>query len=159
MKISQSSPFRGFILGAALFAGFGFNTHASAQERPYLIDLNSNTATELAGETVTAINDAGQVVGNTADHAFITGPDGAGIRVIGGDQWTQATGINNAGKVVGTHSGTAFITGPDGLGMTHLQSPAGLMYGEGINDRGQVIGFFSTADGIVAFITGPGGVA
>ena len=47
MKISQSSKFRSFILAAVLFSGLATFTHASAQERSYLIDLNSRTVTQL----------------------------------------------------------------------------------------------------------------
>ncbi len=58
------------------------------------------------------INDAGQVVGKSdtaggAHHAFITGPDGAGMMDLnslvdlpGGVILTEATGINNAGQVI-----------------------------------------------------------
>jgi len=64
------------------------------------------------------INDAGQVVGASdpaaggffgPGHAFITGPDGAGmmdlnslVGVPGGLVLVQATGINNVGQVIAT---------------------------------------------------------
>ena len=62
--------------------------------------------------TVTAmlrINEAGQVVGNSIRldgprHAFITGPDGMGMRdlgTLGGMVESFAHGINDAGQVVG----------------------------------------------------------
>ena len=55
------------------------------------------------------INDAGQVVGRSftaggAHHAFITGPDGMGMRdlgTLGGTDYSDADGINDAGQVVG----------------------------------------------------------
>ena len=84
---------RGFILAAAFFAGVGFGPRAHAQSHAYLIDLNSKTATDLGtlgGEfsSASGINDAGQVVGYSdttggATHAFITGPDGVGMRDLG----------------------------------------------------------------------------
>jgi probable HAF family extracellular repeat protein len=58
------------------------------------------------------INHAGQVVGSSGtdggpQHAFITGPDGAGmtdlnslVDVPGGVILTEATGINNTGQVI-----------------------------------------------------------
>jgi probable HAF family extracellular repeat protein len=117
------------------------------------------------------INDAGQVVGqaNTANgqfHAFITGPDGAGMTDLGtlGGDYSYASGINDAGRVVGLSitangEGHAFITGPDGAGMTDLGTLGG-DYSEafGINGAGQVVGY-STTDTrhYHAFITGPDG--
>jgi len=105
------------------------------------------------------INDAGQVVGmsDTADgnrHAFITGPDGVGMRDLGSlggsRSWSNAFGINEAGQVVGyshTADGNshAFITGPDGEGMADLNSlvdlPPGVILVQAwdINNSGQVI--------------------
>ena len=72
-----------FILAATLFAGLGFVTHAGAQA--YLIDLESRTVTNLgalggANTHAYSINNAGQVVGESNKRAFITGPDGKGIR-------------------------------------------------------------------------------
>ena len=119
----------------------------------------------------TAINDSGQVVGeaDTASgdsHAFITGPNGAGMTDLGtlGGKDSQAFAINDSGQVVG-YSGTAhgydhaFITGLDGTGMTDLGTLGGT-YSEAIaiNDSGQVVGSASTASGYQhAFITGPNG--
>ncbi|SEO37768.1 probable extracellular repeat, HAF family [Nitrosospira multiformis] len=114
MKIICGFKIRGFILASAFSAGLCFGTSASAQVRSYLIDLNSKTATVIGtlGGTFTSaqgINDAGQVVGwsytaGGAQHAFITGPDGAGVMDLsslvdlpGGVILTEARGINNAG--------------------------------------------------------------
>jgi probable HAF family extracellular repeat protein len=78
------------------------------------------------------INDAGQVAGFSGTpggiHAFITGPNGMGMRDLGtlGGNLSYAYGINDAGQVVG-YSETAegdefgvFITGPNGMGMRDL---------------------------------------
>lgn len=107
-----------FILAAELLAGFGFVTHATAQERAYyLIDLDSRTATKLenlggVGTDVTAINDAGQLVGYSKTpegitHAFITGRNGVGMTGLNslvdlpdGFVLTNAVDINNAGQVI-----------------------------------------------------------
>jgi probable HAF family extracellular repeat protein len=159
---------RGFILAAAFSAALGFGTSASAQPHSYLVDLNSKTATDigtLGGSYSVAqgINDAGQVVGRSGDHAFITGPDGMGMRdlgTLGGDySYSEASGINDAGQVVGRSGDHAFITGPDGMGMRDLGTLGG-RYSEalGINDAGQVVGRSPTV-GVAsyAFITGPDG--
>ena len=111
----------------ALLVGLGFATHAVAQERPYLIDLNSKTMTALGSlgdmnTYPTALNDAQQVVGYFGKrggdyHPFITDSDGVGVREIRGPVpfhwWSGAPGINNAGQVVGTHSpGVAYSQVP-----------------------------------------------
>lgn len=170
---------RSLILTAVLFGGFGLVTHATAQERSFLVDLNSRTATDLGtlggNRTVaTAINDAGQVVGTSGmagdwrTRAFITGPDGVGMRDLGslGGDYIRPVAINNSGQVVGeTYVGfdsRAFITGPDGRGMRDLGTPAGSSSGaEDINDAGQAVGwsYFRSEYPFrgKAFITGPDG--
>ena len=87
------------ILATTLITSLGFANHANAQQRAFLVDLNSRTVTDLGtlGGAYTdpwGINDAGQVVGysDTTEgdfHAFITGPDGMGMRdlgTLGGDE-------------------------------------------------------------------------
>jgi probable HAF family extracellular repeat protein len=53
-----------------------------------------------------------------------------------------------------------FITGPNGVGVTFLDTLGGNQgYASGINDAGQVIGYFDMASGYShGFITGPNGV-
>jgi probable HAF family extracellular repeat protein len=180
MKIIRGFKVRGFILASAFSAGLCFGTSASAQERSYLIDLNSKTVTDIGtlGGTSTGtytlahgINDAGQVVGTAGGpRAFITGPDGMGMRDLGtlGGSISSPSAINEAGQVVGTSVTAeslvdhAFITGPDGVGMRDLGTLGGSTSAFGINDAGQVVGLSLTAGGSYpfthAFVTGPNGV-
>jgi len=77
------------MVGAALFTGLGFIPLAAAQERSYLIDLNSKTVTEIGTSSgdysrATGINDAGQCAGfssmaEVARHVFSSGPNGTGM--------------------------------------------------------------------------------
>jgi probable HAF family extracellular repeat protein len=111
------------------------------------------------------INDAGQVVGyytTSADdpfdpnaytsHAFITGPDGTGMRglgeLAGGSSFARA--INDGGQVAGGSHATeggyhAVITGANGMGTMDLNSlvdlPEGVILTDAvdINNNGQVI--------------------
>lgn len=106
------------------------------------------------------INDAGQVVGRSTtlggEHAFITGPDGAGMIDLGtlGGSTSFGAGINDAGQVVGGSNLAggdfdafhAFVTGPNGEGMMDLNSlvdlPADgliLTSAYAINNAGQII--------------------
>jgi probable HAF family extracellular repeat protein len=129
------------------------------------------------------INSAGQVVGYSytsgdpaygLQRAFITGPNGVGMRDLGtlGESGSfsssSATGINSAGQVVGSSyiSSTiglrAFITGPNGVGMRDLGSLGGWSFATGINSAGQVVGGSYTSEDMRglprAFITGPNGI-
>ena len=113
----------------------------------------------LGGEygSANGINATGQVVGwsYTTDHeghAFITGPNGAGMTDLGTlEGQSQALGINDAGQVVGAgysfaRGGSyAFVTGPDGAGLTDLNSLVSLPDGSSItqanaiNNLGQIV--------------------
>ncbi|WP_156304369.1 hypothetical protein [Nitrosospira briensis] len=47
MTLNHCFKAKTLILAAALFSGLGLVTHATAQERSLLVDLNSETVTEL----------------------------------------------------------------------------------------------------------------
>ncbi len=102
--------------------------------------------------------------------AFITGPDGVGMKPLNPDLFcceVRLTDINDAGQVVGyTYNDTspdvrAFITGPDGVGTRDLGSLGGQWnHASAINEAGQVVGNSMVVfDGPRhAFITGPDGM-
>jgi probable HAF family extracellular repeat protein len=173
MKPIDNRGIRSLIMAPALSIGLGFVTHASAQvqEHSYLIDLKTRSATDLGDLQATAINDAGQVVGNYGAHTVITGPNGVGMTNLDmlGAAYSSAIGINNAGQVTGDYRSSpesslrSFITGPNGVGMKDLGM---LPYGDfstatGINNAGRVVGTVccvAAMAGQTAFITGPDGV-
>ena len=101
-------------------------------------------------------------------HAFITGPDGMGMRdlgTLGDERFSGAVGINNNGQVVGGSGGHAFITGPNGMGIRDLGTLGGVYsYGSDINNAGQAVGWYEKPENEFpfhyvdhAFITGPDG--
>ena len=105
------------MVGAALFTGLGFIALAAAQERSYLIDLNSKTVTEIGTSSGdysgdTGINDAGQCAGfssmaEVARHVFSSGPNGTGmidlnslVDLPDGVFLSHVMDINNEGQVI-----------------------------------------------------------
>ena len=118
-------------------------------------------------ETIAMLRDQRRRAGGRGlrSGAFITGPNGVGMRDLGTGAGSVADGINDAGQVVGYSLMTAnghshaFITGPNGAGMRDLGTLGGdYSYAYGINDAGQVVGDSYTANGqLHAFITGPDG--
>lgn len=117
----------------------------------------------------TGINDGGQVVGfsttSTAGYysggqAFFAAADGT-IHTLGGTG-SRAFGVNSSGQVAGMNAGTAFITDANGGALHSLGTltGSGSSYGTGINDKGQVVGFSSSAAGSPhAFVTDVNGGA
>jgi hypothetical protein len=102
MKIAYCVNASGFMLGVALLAGLSVATQAGAQERAFLLDLNTKELTELdipGNNSIVnpfappkiglSINDNGQVAGYVLDEdlvskAFITGFNGIGRTELGG---------------------------------------------------------------------------
>jgi probable HAF family extracellular repeat protein len=180
MKITHRVKACHLVAGAALCAGLGVATQATALERHYFVDLDSGTVRELENlgdryPKPTGINNAGQVVGYLetdsgagSRHAFITGPNGRGMFDLGEmfevglpEGWfrdSYASGINDDGKVVG-HTWNpgfeAFITGPNGLDYRRLDLGGRYSVASGINTAGQVVGVVDLPG--QAFITGPDG--
>lgn len=151
---------------AAALSGVGFVMDASAQVQPhsYLIDLNTRTATDLGDVRATAINDTGQVVGQSSvtDRGFISGPNGVGMKDLG---LLTPIAVNNAGQVAGDYypnpgPSRSFITGPNGVGITDLGMLGDFSSVTDVNNAGQVVGSvccFSPMGGGIAFIAGPNG--
>ena len=115
-----------FLLASATFLFLSLVSAPSAVEIGY-------TATDLGSVTGVALNDTGQIVGwrpmaEGFDLAFISGPNGVGIRSLGalpGDRFSHATGINNSGQVTGFSE--LHPTDEDHLGIPHafLSEPNG----------------------------------
>jgi probable HAF family extracellular repeat protein len=112
------------------------------------------------------INDAGQVLGTSGGVPVITGPDGQGMRSIGG-RIDFVNDINGAGQVVGWRNLRGFITGPNGqarFDLGSLSSGAGEVHSipNALNDAGQVVGYSRIGASVHspahAFVTGPNGV-
>lgn len=124
--------------------------------------------------TARGLNNRGQVVGTvltrldsgwTVRRAFVTGPNGVGITLLGtlGGAHSFGNDVNDSGQVAGfsytSSDAHAFVTGPGGLGLWDLGTPGLYSYATAINNRGQVSGMRNLANGSTrAFLTGPGGV-
>lgn len=173
MIFKYSYRIRSLFLFTILTIAFGFIGHATAQERPYLVDLNTRSAASLdtfPGHSIVvkSINDAGQVAGEDffggVSLGFIIPPDGGGIMHLNTGLY-GVNSINNSGQVVGTDGdgSHAYITGPDGIDLTELNMVSGVPSGSpiaanGINNAGRVVGQVSFAGRSHAFITDPNGV-
>jgi probable HAF family extracellular repeat protein len=106
-----------------------------------------------------AINDAGQVVGNSTMADGTTHPflyDAAGLHDLG--FIGAASGINNHGDIIGS-TGSFFFLFSQGrlINLTELISDTGfMMYGaSGINDAGQIVGTAARNGQVHAIILSP----
>lgn len=124
----------------------------------------------LHGSSITAINDKGQVTGqsstfNNSSHAFlINGFDLTGNRVIKGDLGTLGgknsigKDINSKGQVVGTSETStglkhAFVTVNGKMKDLGVLEPGTESEGYAINEKGQVTGVAWINGGLHAFVT------
>jgi probable HAF family extracellular repeat protein len=145
---------------------------------PYrIIDLGDLPG-GLEQSSASGINNAGQVVGNSAAAQLTPGGLPAGFHAFrwtaargmqdlgtlpGPGDFSEARGINDAGHVVGLSAGTdfrAFLWTPR-AGMQNLGTLPGGDFSEafGINNAGQVVGRASAASGDRAFLwTSRGGM-
>ena len=149
----------GFILALLhlLALMLGFTPDASAIDFTYApIVVPGGTATAAYG-----INNAGQIVGSvdttTGTQAFVdSGGTFTTFAAPGADQ-TIAMGINNSGQVVGRASdGTNPTQGflYSGGTLTTINNPTGTgeyLEASGINDGGQIVGFFETSGNSTGF--------
>lgn len=151
MKSGQSqSVVRGVALALCLCCG---PAQASAWQARDLGGFGSSTR-------AVALNDLGEVVGASVGPsgqymAFVTGPDGIGLRALQGLEpgYSFATDINAHGVVVGYAADgqgglRTFITGPGGADARGLPLFASGQGGVAVvNGAGQVAGSASTATG------------
>lgn len=151
----------------------GYSNNATNETRAYITGSNGAPLIDLAPQINSSssyaygVNASGQVVGDSASRAFITGPNGVGATYLGtlGGLGAIARDVNDSGQVVGysnTSSGDfrAFITGANGVGMTDIGT---LGVGRetiawAVNSLGQVTGWSYIGNYPRAFITGPNGV-
>ena len=99
----------------------------------------------LPGSTssiATAINNSGQVVGNSGDHAFLW-QNGVmtDLGTLPGSTSSTATAINNSGQVVGNSGNHAFFWDKGVMtDLGTLPGYTGSVVARAINDSGQVVG-------------------
>jgi len=150
---------------------YSMSANNSTPDTPYTYDENMNTFTMITisgspgGAQATGVNNAGNVCGFYIDaggvnHGFLLVGTQLTTLDAPGSTFTQALGLNNKGQVVGaymdqmgaTHGfvwtkagGFKTIDDPNGVGTTIVN---------GINDHGNLVGFYGTApinSGFIAF--------
>ncbi len=151
----------------------GFYTNSGGNNRGYEYDTRTGKFTRVlvpgapggsAGPslTATAINNAGDVAGfyaasNGSTEAFVLYANGRfKTLAFPGSAMTQAFGINNLGEVAGAYStgsgknvATHGFTWQPGQGFATVDAPggAGTTTLNGINDSGDLVGFYTDAAG------------
>jgi probable HAF family extracellular repeat protein len=169
MILNHCFKVRSFALATALSFGLGLTSSASADS--YLIDTNSGTwrtwtesdpdlpHTVGGGVRATDLNNAGQVTGSIGMMAFITGPNGSGMKILENSWYQHANTINDIGQVAGSSRfDGAFFTGPNGEGVINMGLGGEQSWIADINDSGQMIGGSNYGPVPRRFITGPNGV-
>lgn len=150
---------------------FSMSQNNSTPDTPYIYDETLNIFTVVTipgspgGAQATGINNGGEICGfyidgAGANHGFLINGSGLTTLDAPGSTFTQALGLNNKGQVVGafmdaegnTHgfvwtsaNGFKTIDNPNGIGTTIVN---------GINDHGDLVGFYGTApvnSGFIAF--------
>jgi probable HAF family extracellular repeat protein len=86
------------------------------------------------------INDAGQIVGDSVSHSFLLSGGIYTTIDVPGALSTKADGINNAGQIVGGSSLGGFLL--SGGMYTTIDFPGAPTSPSGINDSGQIVGFY-----------------
>ena len=124
-----------------------FNRHAFLSSGRVQTDLGTLGGSESVGS---AINNAGQITGSSSGRAFIYS-DGVmtNLGVLGetrGSSWSHGNDINDSGQIVGAStigsSAHAFLYSAGA--MIDLGSLSGQSEGLGINNSGQVTGWYYT---------------
>jgi probable HAF family extracellular repeat protein len=137
-----------------LLVGLVFPSHARADTIVNLSSLGDG------GTTPTAINNAGQVVGNSTTlagvypHAFLYSEGMMqDLGTLGGDSCSWAYSINDSAQVTGFSAnsvagGGGHVFAYSGGMMQDLGTFGGAAaIGYGINDAGQIVGWFSVGNG------------
>jgi hypothetical protein len=122
------------------------------------------TTIDVPGATRTlalGINKGGAIVGyfddGTTIHGFLRRRSGV-ITTIDGAQ--EALGINSTGSIVGIPTGgssVAFLRDPSGHMSTFMVPGSGSTIPTGINDHGDIVGYFNNGTGIHGFLRSAAG--
>ena len=112
--------------------------------------LNLNSLTAMAF----GVNSAGDVVGQLNDAAFFL-PPGGSPQTLTPPAGATAFGINDQGNIVGQFSlGAAnpgfYLAGSGAQSFVEINSPSGpdIVNAQGINDNGEIVGFYVGNDGL-----------